>query len=225
MVATDRIRAVLLDIDGTLVDSNDAHARAWVEALREHGQDVPFDRVRPLIGMGGDTLLPRVAGIESESPEGTAIDRRRAQLVKERYGPTLRACPGTRALLERLRDAGLRLIVATSAKEDELDGLLARTGAADLLRERVSSSEVDAAKPAPDIIQAALEKLDLPAEAVVLLGDTPYDIEAAARAGVRTIALRCGGWDDRALAGALAVYEHPADLLAHLDESPLGRRP
>src|SRR5207249_11119648 len=124
MTTNQPIRGVLLDIDGTLVASNDAHARAWVEALAEHGIHVPFDSVRRLIGMGGDKLLPAVSGITEDTPEGERISKRRREIFKARYLPTLRPTPGARQLLHRIRDEGLPMVVATSAKADELHGLL-----------------------------------------------------------------------------------------------------
>jgi HAD superfamily hydrolase (TIGR01509 family) len=217
-----RVRGVILDVDGTLVDSNDAHARAWVEALAGHGLHVPVEKVRRLIGMGGDKLLPRVTGgITEDSPEGKEISRRREEIFKERYLPALRPTPGARELLQRMHDAGLKLVVASSAKEDELRALLRVCGADRVIEQKTSSDDADRSKPDPDIVRAALKEVGLPPAAVVMLGDTPYDVESAGRAGVRVIAVRCGGWGDADLAGAAAVFDDPADLLAHYDSSPL----
>ena len=216
-------RGVILDVDGTLVASNDAHARAWVEALAEQGVHVPFEEVRRRIGMGGDKLLPAVSGISEDSRQGQAISKRRREIFKSRYLPSLQPTPGARELLLHLRRRGLRLAVASSAKEDELKGLLDLVGADDLIPHKTSSDDADESKPAPDIVQAALKQLRLPADAAVMLGDTPYDIESGSRAGVGVIAVRCGGWSDADLRGALAVYDDPADLLAHFDSSPLVR--
>lgn len=213
------LRGVILDVDGTLVDSNDAHAHAWVDALAEHGHSVPFEAVRRLIGMGGDKLLPEVADLEKDSEQGKAIDRRRGEIFKARYLPTLRPFPQVRPLLQRMRDRGLTLVVASSAKSDELDHLLEIAQAADLVAETTSSNEAKHSKPSPDIIQVALDKFGGPAAQAVMLGDTPYDIEAAAKAGVRTIAFRCGGWQDTDLRGAWQVYDDAADLLAHFDHA------
>ena len=213
------IRGVILDVDGTLVDSNDAHAHAWVDALAEHGYEVPFEKVRRLIGMGGDKLLPEVAGIEKDSAPGKAIDRRRGEIFKTRYLPTLRPFPQVRPLLQRMRDQGWKLVVASSAKADELDPLLKIAQADDLVAETTSSNEAKHSKPSPDIIQVALDKFGGPAEQAVMLGDTPYDVEAAAKAGVRTVAFRCGGWGDADLKGAWQVYDDAADLLAHFDQA------
>ena len=211
-----RIRGVLLDVDGTLLASNDAHARAWVEAFADHGYTVPFARVRPLIGMGGDKLLPSVVpGLSSEEGIGKDIAARRKAIFLEQYAPHLQPTPGARALVQRMREDGLKLVVATSAQRDELDVLLKAAGVADLLPERISADDVDQSKPDADVIHVALAKLDVnPAEAV-LLGDTSYDVEAARKAGVATIAVRCGGSSDAQLAGAMAIYDDPADLLAH----------
>jgi HAD superfamily hydrolase (TIGR01509 family) len=218
------IRGVILDVDGTLVDSNDAHAQAWVEALAEHGHEVPFERVRPLIGMGSDKVLPAVSGLEVESDEGERITERRKQIFKERHVPRLRAFPGVRPLLERMRGDGLKLVVASSATEEDLKPLLEIAGAEELIEGRTSSDDADESKPDPDIVHAALASSGLAADQVLMIGDTPYDIAAGARAGVGVIALRCGGWTAEELAGALAVYEDAADLLAGYESSPLGRR-
>ena len=216
---------LVLDIDGTLVDSNDAHAQAWVAALAEAGFEVPFAKVRPLIGMGGDKLLPRVAGLSKDDPRGKHISERRGEIFRERHLPGLRAFPRARDLLLRARHEGWELAIATSAADEEVQPLLERAGVADLVPKRTSSDDADRSKPDPDIVQAALARLGLPPSSVVMLGDTPYDVEAAARAGVRCVAVRCGGWDDAALSKAVAVYDDAADLLARFDDSPLRLRP
>ncbi|MDQ3033646.1 MAG: HAD family hydrolase [Myxococcota bacterium] len=221
MSGNQRWRGVLLDVDGTLLDSNDAHARSWVDVLAEEGLKVEYERVRRLIGKGGDKLVPELTGIDPESDRYQAISDRRAELFKRAYLPSLRAFPSARELVERMRDAGLSLTVATSARSEEADALLEIGGLADLLVRRTSADDAEESKPDPDIVQAALKRARLAAERAVMLGDTPYDVEAATRAGVAIIAVRCGGWDDASLEGALAIYDDPADLLARWDESPL----
>ena len=217
------LRTVLLDIDGTLIDSNDAHARAWVDALRTHGYVVPFEEVRPLIGMGGDKLVPQLTGLDPESGEATRLGETRSKLFLERELPMLRPTKGARALLEQLTWLGMELVVATSAKSSEVQALLEQAGVADLIPLASSSSDADRSKPDPDIVQAALRKSGSLAAQSVMVGDTPYDIEAAGRAKVPSIALRCGGWwDDAALRGATAIYDDPAELLERFDESPIG---
>jgi HAD superfamily hydrolase (TIGR01549 family) len=217
-----RLRGVLLDVDGTLIDSNGAHAAAWAEVLVDAGYNVTPEHVRPLVGMGSDKLVPILTGFDQESPRGKALTERKKALFERKYLPHLEPTRGTRQLLEQMLAEGLVLVIATSAGEDELQGLLRQAGVADLIHDATSSGEVESSKPDPDVIGAALRKGRLSADEVVMLGDTPYDIAAAAKAGVPTIALRCGGWwDDLALGGAVAIYNDPADLLAQYEESPL----
>jgi HAD superfamily hydrolase (TIGR01509 family) len=220
-----QIHGVILDIDGTLVDSNDANAHAWIQAMEEHAYKASFERVRPLIGMGGDKVLPEVLGISKNSEEGKKISQRRKQIMQERYQPTLRAFPKSRELLERMHNQGLKLVVATSAEQDELQGLLRIIGpdVPDLFQQETSSQDAPRSKPDPEVMDVALQKSGLRSDEVIMIDDTAYDIEAAAKAGVKTIALRCGGWSDKDLSGAIAIYNDPADLLAHYDESPLVR--
>jgi HAD superfamily hydrolase (TIGR01509 family) len=214
-------RGVILDVDGTLVDSNDAHARAWLEALRAAGFDVPYERVRKLIGMGGDKLLPELTGLQEDDPRGADLKANRARIFREGYLPGLRAFPGARELLVHMRQRGLRLAVASSASEDELGPLLDLVGARDLLEAETSKDDVGASKPDPDAVQVALRKLGLkPAEAY-MLGDTPYDLAACAGAGVGMIGFTCGGWSAHDLAGCLAIYEGPWELLAAFGRSPM----
>ncbi len=217
-------RAVILDVDGTLVDSNDAHAQAWVDALAELGRPIVFERVRPLIGMGGDKVLPELTGLSQDSPEGKRLGERRAEIFQRRFLPVLKPLPGARPLLERMRAQGLTLVVASSAQEDELKVLLEIAGASDLVQKTTSGSDADRSKPDPDIVRVALEGAGSPAAETLMIGDTRYDIEAAAKVGVRTVAFRSGGWQDADLPGALAIYDGPADLLARYDESPLAGR-
>jgi len=213
-------RAALLDVDGTLIDSNDAHARAWVDAFAEHGREVRFNRIRPLIGMGGDKLMPKVAGIAHDSAEGKQIGECRAEIFLTRYLSTLRPFPRARELLERFRDEGLVLVVATSAREEEFKKLISVAGVEDLLDAATTSSDVKRSKPDPDVIVAALEKSGCAARDAVMLGDTPFDVEAAVSAGVAVVALRSGGWSDEELLDAAAIYDDPAHLLANYEGSP-----
>lgn len=217
-----RIRAVILDIDGTLIDSNDAHARAFVEAADELGiEGAGFGSIREMIGMGGDKLIPRAFGFEEESARGERLSRRKGEIFRDRYLPSLRPTPGARELLERLRGDGYTLVVATSAGEEDLEGLLHRAGVADLVEDATSSSDVESSKPEPDVVQAALRKSGASPREAVMIGDTPYDVEAATRAGVSIFAMRSGGWNDAALAGAAGIFDHPADLLSRYAETPL----
>lgn len=218
-----RQSGVILDVDGTLVDSNLAHAQAWAEVLQAAGyNDVSVEGLWRLIGMGSDKLLPTAIGVDKDSPEGKRLSAERKRVFKERYLPGLQPTRGARALLARLRQDGQQLVVATSAEAEELKALLAVCGATDLAGSATDSSEVEQSKPDPDVVQVALRKLGLPAAAVVMLGDTPYDIQSAQAAGVGIIALRSGGWSDPDLGGAMAIYDDPQDLLEHYQVLEMG---
>lgn len=217
--------AVIFDIDGTLIDTVDLHARAWQEAFAHYGYDVPFDRIRSQIGKGSDQLLPALLP-QDASDRFEEIDEHRGDHYKRHYLPQVRAFPGVRELFERLRDRGLRIVLASSAKGDELEKYVEVMGVRDLIESSTSSDDAERSKPHPDIFQAALDKLG-PGDPkdVIVVGDTPYDAEAAARIGLSTVGLTCGGWSEESLreAGCIAIYSDPADLLDHLDASPLAR--
>jgi HAD superfamily hydrolase (TIGR01549 family) len=218
------LKAVLLDIDGTLVDSNNGHAHAWMEAFKRGGFDVPLEKVRPLIGMGADNLIPAAVGISKDTEKGEQLSKWWEEIFKGKYLPNVKAFPKVRELLQCMREGGLKLVAASSSKEDLLEELLEITGAKDLFQEDTSADDADNSKPDPDIVHAALEKAGLPPGEALMLGDSPYDIEAAGKAGVGLVALRCGGFSDEDLKGALAIYDDPADLLEHYDESPFSSR-
>jgi HAD superfamily hydrolase (TIGR01509 family) len=217
------LQGVIFDIDGTLVDSNDAHAQSWVDTFAEAGYEVPFDVVRPLIGMGADKLLPKTIDVRHDSEEGKKLLARRSEIFQKKYLPRLRPLPGSRALVARVRADGLKAIVATSAKDAELKGLLQAATVNDLMEEKATASDAKRSKPDPDIVQAAVEESGIRKESLIMIGDTPYDVEAATRAAVKCIAFRSGDWNDSSLKGAIAIYDGPADLLAHYDAPPLGK--
>jgi phosphoglycolate phosphatase-like HAD superfamily hydrolase len=216
------VRGVLLDIDGTLLDSNEAHAQSWVEALAHHGIERPVDLVGRLIGMGADQLLPAL-GIDADSKLGKALGEEATTLFMRDHLPHLEPFPRAREFLLRLRADALRLVVATSAGKKELGPLLEQAGIADLLQEATSSDDAQVSKPAPDIVEAAVKRAETPRHALILLGDTPYDVKASARAGVRMVGVRSGGWADADLAGAIAVYEDVGHILSSYGSSPFAR--
>ena len=212
---------VLLDVDGTLLDSNDAHAHAWIVALAEEGLDAEFAMVRRLIGKGGDKLMGEVAGIDADSPLGQRIAARRRAIFTEHYLPACRAFPQAREFVARLKQSDLTVVVATSARKDEVRDLLRVARVADLIDDETTSDDVERSKPDPDVVQASISRSGLPRQSLVMVGDTPYDVEAAARAKIGSIALRSGGWSDADLRGATAIYDDIAALLAQYDSSPL----
>ena len=176
------------------------------------------------MGMGGDKVLPKlVDGLTKESGPGKDISKSRTKLFLESYAPALRPAPGSRNLVKRLQKDGYKLVIASSANEEDLETLLKAAQVNDLVEHATTSSDVNSSKPEPDIVHAALEKISLSAHEALMIGDTPYDLEAATKAGVELIAVRCGGWKDKNLKGARAIYDSPVDLLDHYDMSPLSK--
>ena len=220
-------RAAIFDVDGTLIDSVDEHAQAWVDAFAEFGHEVRFGDVRRQIGKGGDQLMPVFLPKAEIDQFGEKLEERRGVLLKERYLSRIKPFPAVRELFQRLLADGKAIALASSAKEDELEQYKKIANIVDLIDVETSSDDAEKSKPHPDIFQAALGKLDIeqPQQAIVI-GDTPYDAEAAAKAGLGTIGLLCGGWseDDLKRAGCMAVFRDPADLLARYSESPLASR-
>lgn len=218
--------AVIFDVDGTLIDSVDLHAKAWQDAFREFGHEIAFDAIRGQIGKGGDQLLPVFLPRAELDTQGKALESRRGQILKERYLPQIKPFPKVRDLLQRIQADGMKVALASSAKADELEVYKKVARIEDLLQAETSSDDAEASKPNPDIFEAAMQKLGgLPPDQAIVIGDTPYDAEAAGKAGLRTIGLLCGGWSDNALkqAGCIATYQDPADLLDRYDSSPLAR--
>lgn len=220
-------QGVILDVDGTLVLSNDAHAQAWVEAFAAFGYEVKFEQVRPLIGMGADQIVPRFApGLDGKEGKGKEIADRRKELIINKFGSDLSPTNGARQLIEKMQQEGLRMLIASSATSEELSVLLKAAQVDDLLSQddATTSSDAEKSKPEPDLVEAALDKIKMQPDSVVMLADTPYDIESGSKAGIGVIALRCGGFDDNQLKDAIAIYDDPADLLAQYDTSPLAKQ-
>jgi len=218
------LKAVIFDIDGTLVDSVDLHARAWQEAFARFGKNVEFGRVRYQIGKGGDQLMPVFFSREELDEFGEEMEEFRGRLYKREYLPRVRAFPRVRELFERLRGDGRRIVLASSAKQDELGEYKRIADIEDLVEDETSADDAEKSKPHPDIFEAALSQLgDVSAREAFVVGDTPYDAEAAGKVGLRTVGLLCGGFpaEDLRVAGCVALYESPADLLARYADSPL----
>lgn len=217
-----RYRGVLLDVDGTLVASNDAHAHAWEDAFSEYGLVIPYLRIRKRIGMGGDQLVEELAGFPRGSQPNRELGELRGKMFASRWRATVTPLVDSRTLVLQLAAAEYLVAIASSAKADELQPLLAIAHVDDLCDVRTTADDVDNAKPSPDVIEVASDRLGLEPSQVVLIGDTPYDVAAARRAGVDIIGVTTGGFSVDELAGAIAVYDGPAGLLAAWATSPLG---
>ncbi|NMM01899.1 HAD family hydrolase [Paraburkholderia sp. RP-4-7] len=216
-------KAAVFDIDGTLVDSVDLHASAWQEAFARFGHHVTFEQARSQIGKGGDQLLPIFLSAAQQQDYGNALEEWRGERFRSNYLPMVRPFSAVPELFRRVRDAGLKVAVASSAKEDELDIYLDIAGISKLVDESTSSTDAARSKPAPDIFEVALKKLGIAAVDAVAIGDTPYDAQAARKAGMRTIGMLCGGFTEGSLraSGCVAVYPGPGALLACFGASPL----
>lgn len=210
------IGAVLFDVDGTLVDTNDLHAAAWQEAFRHFGVDLPREEIRAQVGKGGDNLIPALLPADLVEKCRQAIEDFRSDLFQRAYLPQAVPFPGVRPLFERLYADGIRIVLATSSRQAELRFHRALLGVEDLIHAATSKDDVEHSKPFPDIFEAALRRLRPLDEDAIVVGDSPWDVKAACRAGLRTVAVRCGGFPEADLveAGALAVYDGPEDLLA-----------
>jgi HAD superfamily hydrolase (TIGR01509 family) len=221
------INFVIFDIDGTLVDSVDLHARAWQEAFAHFGKNFSFEDVRYQIGKGGDQLMPVFLSKEELDEFGEELEKYRGELFKREYLPRVKGFPSVRELFERVRADGKHVALASSAKGDELEAYKKIARIEDLIEEETSKDDAEKSKPHPDIFLASLEQLgDPPRDQAIVIGDTPYDAEAAGKAGLRTVGFLCGGFpeDDLRAAGCVEIYKDAADLLARYDTSPLASR-
>ncbi len=221
------LKAVIFDIDGTLVDSVDLHARAWQEAFARFGKNIEFEKVRYQIGKGGDQLMPVFFSRAELEEFGEELEKFRGELYKREYLPRVRAFPRVRELFERVREDGRRIVLASSAKKDELTEYKRIANIADLVEDETSADDAEKSKPHPDIFEAALSQLgDVDAGEALVVGDTPYDAEAAGKINLRTVGLLCGGFPaaDLRAAGCVRIYESPADLLARYADSPLASK-
>ena len=220
-------KAAIFDVDGTLIDSVDLHAKAWQEAFRHFGHELSFDEIRSQIGKGGDQLMPVFLSKEELEEKGDEIEKYRGDLFKKSYMPQVRPFPQVRALFERLLDGGWKLALASSAKKDELKIYTDMCCITDLLDTKTASDDAEKSKPHPDIFQAAMKRLDdIPPENCVVVGDSPYDAEAATKAHIPSIGFLSGGFpaDQLLKSGYEALYASPADLLKKYDQSLFHRQ-
>jgi HAD superfamily hydrolase (TIGR01549 family) len=218
------IEAVIFDIDGTIVDSVDLHAKAWQRTFAKFGKDILLEAIRSQIGKGADQLLPVYFSKQELEQFGEAMEIYRGELFKKEYLPKVKGFPKVRELFRRIKQDKKQIALASSAKKDELKRYKEIAQIDDLIESETSSDNVERSKPCPDIFEAALKQLgNVTPDKVIVVGDTPYDAAAAAEANLKSIGLLCGGWTEPQLrrAGCIAVYRDPADLLARYEESPL----
>ena len=210
------IGAVIFDVDGTLIDSNDLHARAWRETFQHFGIELPLELVRAQVGKGGDNLIPALLPPQLVEARQQEIEDFRTALFRRDYIGRIRPLPGVRRLFERLRGDGVRIVLATSSNQRDLDHHIDLLGCRAPIDATTSRDEVVHSKPCPDLFQAALGKVaPLAAAEVLVIGDSPYDIAAARQAGIEAIGVRCGGFADPLLiqSGATLVFGDPLGLL------------
>lgn len=216
-------KAVIFDIDGTLLDSVDLHAQAWQEAFRHFGREVPLPDVRRQIGKGSDNLLPAFFTDEELQRLEKPLNEYRGELFKKKYLGRIVPFTGVRELVTRILDDGKLVGLASSAKGDEIEDYKRIARIDDLVQEEASADDARHSKPAPDIFSAALHKMDLRPGDAVAIGDTPYDAEAAGKISLPAIGVLCGGWPEKDLrdAGCIEIYQGPGDLLARYGTSRL----
>jgi HAD superfamily hydrolase (TIGR01509 family) len=220
------IEAIIFDIDGTLVDSVDLHAKAWQVALLHFGYEFPFEQVRHQIGKGGDQLLPDLLPPQVVDSQGEEIKNYRGDLFKRKYLPEVPAFPNVRELFDRVRADGKKIALASSAKGDEIAIYKKIANIGGVVDVETSADDAEKSKPHPDIFDATLEKLGgMNPASVLVVGDTPHDAAAASKARILTVGVLCGGFPEAELlaAGCIAIYRDPTDLLAKYNDSPLAK--
>ena len=217
------VRGVIFDLDGTLVDSNDLHTESWQETFRHFGKEIPYQKLRQQIGKGGDQYLPEFL-TEAELREiGPDVEKFRGELFQKKYLERVEPFPKVRELFERLRGDGKRIALASSGNAKEIAQYVKLLEIGDLIEAQTTKSDVEHSKPHPDVFLSALNLLHLQPQEAIVVGDTPYDVIAAKKLGLSTIALLCGGFpeDELTSVGALALFRDPADLLENYARSAL----
>jgi HAD superfamily hydrolase (TIGR01509 family) len=225
------IEAVIFDIDGTLVDTVDFHAQSWERTFQHFGYQIPYEQIRLQIGKGSDKLMPVFFSLEelnqSDDDRSPTLGERmrdyRRELYKREYHPRIEAFPQVRELFLRIKADSKQIALASSATKDDLATYKQILNVEDLVDAATTTNEVESSKPEPDVFFVTLDKLGVAPDRAIVVGDTPYDAEAASKANLRTIGVLSGGFwaENLRQAGCIAIYQDIADLLAHYDESPL----
>jgi HAD superfamily hydrolase (TIGR01509 family) len=212
--------AFLFDVDGTLIDSVDLHAKAWQKTLAHFGFDIPYEQVRSQIGKGGDQLLPVFVPKDQLERNEETIQKYRSELFKRDYLSQVRPFPRVRDLFLRVKRDGFLIALASSANADELGSYKKLANITDLVDAETAGSDVDCSKPCPDVFEVAIDRVKVQPENALVIGDTQYDAIAARRAGLRTVGVLCGGFPEKDLreAGCVRIYRDPAQLLDRYDE-------
>lgn len=215
-MADNSLEAIIFDMDGTLIDSNDLHAQAWRDAFDDYGVSFELETLRMQIGKGGDLLVPDLLGAKQMLAFGGAIQDHRRKLFRERYRDAIVPFPGIRESLERLRSESIRIVIATSSNEEDLSFYLELLGVEDLVEDATSADDVGMSKPAPDVFAAALATLGTEPTRTLVVGDTPYDVLAAHRSCLPIAAVRCGGFPESTLEKAELRFDDVPDLVHNL---------
>lgn len=213
-----RTEAILFDVDGTLVDSNDLHADCWVEAFAHFGKEVPWDVARKQIGKGGDLLVPDTLNAREMRAFGEALKEYRSELWKEKYIGSVRPFPAVRDAIEELRARGIRIAVASSSKPDEVDFYLDLLDIRKIVDASTSKGDAEFSKPVPEIFEAAVKQVGSDPMAIVVVGDTPYDILAAHRAALPIVAVLSGGFTREILSNAEFLFADVSEVARRFDE-------
>ena len=213
-----KLQGILFDIDGTLVDSNDTHARCWMEAFAEFGKDFEYDVIRHQIGKGGDLLVPDLLNAREMRSFGEKVKKFRGKLFKERYLPDVKPFPGAKRCLRELHERGVKLALASSANPDEVKYYTKLLEAEDLLEGTTSKGDAELSKPSPEIFRAALDRIGTDPALTLVAGDTPYDVLAAHRVPLPIAAVLCGGFERELLAKAEFLFEDVQELTGKIDK-------
>ena len=208
-------KAVIFDVDGTLVDTVDLHTQAWVEAFKQEGYDLSYDELRQQIGKGGEKIVADFLSPEEVEKVGENITEFRKEFYQDKLISQARPFAKVRELFERLKQDEIKIVLASSARPGSLDHYQEILNIEDLIDGATSTEDVEESKPAPDIFVAALDKLRVEASDVIVVGDSPYDAQAASKIDLRTVGVLCGGFSEEKLreSGCIAIYKDPADII------------